>query len=147
MILDLIQHIISKLSGISYALLFTTIFCVIPICVMIAGRFMYKKRKESEHPTVLVIVITVVLELISLTPIIGTMFFADDGILYLFYLPIAMIVTLAFLMPFVFPVFALIYIKRRQKQSEPIFWYMICFFFLELMFLTITVLWVMKDYF
>ena len=145
--MNLIEHIFSKFSGICYALLFTTIFCIIPISVIIAGRFMYKKRKESDYSTVLVIVITIVLELISLTPIIGTIFFADDGILYLFYLPIAVIVAFAFLAPFVFPVFFFVIVRKRKTQNKSIFCPIICFSFLELFFLATNILLILKDCF
>lgn len=140
------QYFISKFTGIGYGFLMATIFCFIPIGVIIAGYFNYKRNKRANLSTAYIVAITAIAELVSLIPLFGTIFFAEDGVLYLFFIPIAVLTSIIFLVPFIFPVLYFIVTKKRKERKEPIFFQTICFSLLEVLFLVATVLLLLNDY-
>lgn len=144
--MTIIQYFISKFIGIGYGLLIATIFCFIPISVIIAGYFKYQKNKRANLSTAYIIVITAITELVSLTPLFSTIFFAEDGVLYLFFIPIAVLTSIVFLVPFILLVLYFIVTKKKKERKEPIFFQTVCFSLLEVLFLIATVLLLLNDY-
>ena len=144
--MNVAQYFISKFTGIGYGFLMATIFCFIPIGVIIAGYFNYKRNKRANLSTAYIVAITAIAELVSLIPLFGTIFFAEDGVLYLFFIPIAVLTSIVFLVPFILPVLYFVVTKKRKERKEPIFFQTICFSLLEVLFLVATVLLLLNDY-
>lgn len=116
--MTIVQNILSKFTGIGYGLLVATIFCFIPIGVIIAGYFKYKRNKRANLSTTHIVVITAIAELVSLIPLFGTVFFAEDGVLYLFFIPIAVLTSIIFLIPFILPALYFVVTKKEKKKRK-----------------------------
>lgn len=140
------EYIASKLEGIGYGLLTTLLFCVLPIGVAVIGYFIVQKRKKDNRSTLAAVILAVIAELLTLIPLIGVLFFSEDGILFLFFVPINVIGTTFFLLPVILPVISVIIITRKKSNNESLVLPVIFSAIAEILILIFDIWWIMKDY-
>lgn len=130
--MSLSKYTIPQINWIESCLISSLLFFFLPIGIVLIGYFWIQKRKINNKPTKLVKIIITISELIALIPIIGITFFAEDGAIYLFFLPITIIISVLLLIPIIIPILCFIVIKERKAEklikpiigfaiSEPIF--------------------------
>lgn len=140
--MDLVQQMQSIFETIGFGLQLLLIFGA-PIAVLILGKYFIKK--ESTKKVWLAKLITVVVELISLIPLIHLLLTLDDGIWMIFLVPLVILVTIIYLFPFVFPFVSYILCKKRRKQNESISWEITYSVIFEVLSVGMLILLLMKD--
>ncbi|MBQ2694676.1 MAG: hypothetical protein IJF57_03900 [Clostridia bacterium] len=133
---------LSKINGICYAIITTLLFFVLPLSVIIIGYFWIKQREKNNDSTFWAKLVVIIAELIALIPLIGVLFFSEDGVLYLFLLPINIIGATVFLIPVVLPIICLAVTLKRKKQNKPIAPIIVVCSITTILFLILSVCWI-----
>lgn len=139
----LAQQILSEFDTIVFGLQLILVFGM-PIVVFSMGYYFIKKKAIKK--VWIVKLITVVVELISLIPLIGLIYSSEDGV-WLIFVPLVILATLIDLFPFIFPFVSWILCNKRRKQNKTISRQIVFSVLLEGLSIAILILWFVKDRF
>lgn len=129
-----------------YALLSTFLCFVLPLGVLIIGILVILWQREKNKSIVLPVIAAIATEAAALVPLIGVLFFTDDGVIYGVCLFFNVTYMLTLLSPLTILLICIaIYLVRKRNNSQISKRFYIVSALLEIVSLAVTVLIIIKD--
>lgn len=112
-------------------------FFILPVSIPIFGFYFIKKRHKSNKNIVLPIVIISVAEIIALIPDLTLIF--DEDHFYFFATIAGMLFAAAIILPIVFPIVSILYLRNKRKTEKLKISKVVFFIVLEIIFILIVI--------